>query len=63
MSVEIYRYFELTYTTHQMKHTETYSERCGAIDTSDDDSGKGNGQYEGPGSDSFGDNMLLSSFV
>jgi len=50
MFEEIHRYFELSYTTHQKKHTETYSERCDAIDTSDD-SDEGSEQYEGPGSD------------
>jgi hypothetical protein len=50
MFVEIRRHFELNHTNHEKKHTEANTERCGAIDTSND-SGKGNEQCEPPGSD------------
>jgi len=50
MFVKIHRHFELGYRERHKKHAEANTERCGAIDNSND-SGKGNEQYEAPGSD------------
>jgi len=50
MFVEIRRHFKLNHTNREKKYAEANTERCGAIDTSND-SGKGNEQCEAPGSD------------